>query len=303
MKTLYPLNGIVAVVNTPFDKSGKVDIHSLIRHVEYAAGNGVAGILIPALAAEVYTLSREEKLSIVKETVAAANGRCRVIGCATAAEKKDRLQMARELIELGCDGINVVIPYENDTQYTNEVIEIAALAPPMLMLQDWSHDYGLPDHLIYRIFEEVESFRCLKVETVPAGIKYSRMLEMCGNRLNVSGGWAVTQMLDALDRGVHAMMPTGMYEIYQKIVALYRQGEREKARRLFYALLPVLAFCNQKLEISIWFLKKMFVKQGIYATANIRVDALSDSQMNTMADEMIDYTLALIESVVKGYYD
>jgi 4-hydroxy-tetrahydrodipicolinate synthase len=299
MKSLYPLRGIVAVVNTPFDEAGGIDLTALGRHIEYAMRNDVAGILIPALAAEVYALKPEEKLAMVKQAVAFAQGRCKIIGCATSPGREERLYMARELIGLGCDGVNAVIPYENDEQYMDEVREIAALEPTMLMLQDWNTGYGLPDALICRIFDEVDCFRCLKVETVPAGIKYSRMIEMCGNRLHVSGGWAVAQMLDALDRGVHAMMPTGMYEIYDRIYKLYQHSERTLAKQLFFEFTPILAFCNQSLEISIWFLKRMLFRQGIYATADTRGGFKPDEAMIRMADEMIDYAFALIERIKK----
>jgi hypothetical protein len=49
--------------------------------------------------------------------------------------------------------------------------ELAATGPEMIMLQDWdATGYGLPDELILELFETVEAFRCLKVETVPAGM-------------------------------------------------------------------------------------------------------------------------------------
>ena len=62
----------------------------------------------------------------------------------------------------------------------------------VLMIQDleWNGP-GLPVATIVRLFEELEPFRCIKVETVPAGSKYSAILAATGGRLNVSAGWAV----------------------------------------------------------------------------------------------------------------
>ena len=141
-------------------------------------------------------------------------------------------------------------------------MELAALNPEMIMLQDWdASGYGLSDKLICDLFENVEAFRCLKIETVPAGIKYSRILELTEGKLNVSGGWAVSQMIEGLSRGVHAFMPTGMHYIYTSIYKLFSEGKSEKAKHLFQQILPVLAFSNQHLDISIHFFKRLLYRQ------------------------------------------
>ena len=45
----------------------------------------------------------------------------------------------------GCDGVLVSIPCQNDDQYRAAVREVAATAPPFLMLQDWDpQGYGVP---------------------------------------------------------------------------------------------------------------------------------------------------------------
>ena len=97
----------------------------------------------------------------------------------------------------------VSIPYTDTATYRAEVEAVAALEPPFLMLQDWdASGYGVPVAEIVQLFEEIEVFRCLKVEVVPAGVKYSEVLAATEGRLHVSGGWAVSQMIEGLDRGV-----------------------------------------------------------------------------------------------------
>ena len=53
------------------------------------------------------------------------------------------------------------------------------------------------------------------------------------NKLNVCGGWAVTQLIDALNRNVDAFIPTGLEYIYVKIYTLYKNGNFHDARNLF----------------------------------------------------------------------
>ena len=298
-KQLLDLRGIITVLNTPFTDNDLVDLPSLAKNVRYALEAGVAGFLVPAMAGEVNKLSAEERRRIVKAVLAENGGQVPVIGGASAATAEERKRIAAALIEQGCHGVLASIPFRDEGQYERDVRELDALGPGFLMLQDWDFQgYGLPISLIARLFEEVESFRCLKVEVVPAGVKYSEVLAVTGGRLHVSGGWAVMQIIEALDRGVHAFMPTGMHELYTRIYSLYQSGRREEARALFERLLPVLAFANQHLDVSVHFFKRLLHEQGIYATSRVREPILPfDPIHEKVAEELIAKTLDLCRQV------
>ena len=169
------------------------------------------------------------------------------------------------------------------------------------MLQDWdASGYGLPDQLIMDLFETVPAFRCLKVETNPAGVKYSRMLEQSNGLLNISGGWAVNQIIEGLKRGVHAFMPTGMHWIYTRIFQDFQQGKISESTTLFHEILPVLAFSNQHLDTSIHFFKRLLWKQGIYPTPNVRQPILPFDEIHReIADELIQKVI-FIENRIKN---
>jgi dihydrodipicolinate synthase/N-acetylneuraminate lyase len=53
MKQLYPLHGIVTVLNTPFNTDDTINFHALKNNVRNALNGGVAGFLVPAMASEV----------------------------------------------------------------------------------------------------------------------------------------------------------------------------------------------------------------------------------------------------------
>lgn len=298
-KSLLELHGIITVLNTPFTDGDAVDLPALRRNVRYAIEAGVAGFLVPAMASEVDKLSQEERQQIVQAVLGENGGRVPVIGGASAGTREERSRIAEALIELGCNGVLAGIPFQDESQYERDVRELDALKPGFLMLQDWDfRGYGLPISLISRLFDEVESFRCLKVEVVPAGVKYSEVLEATEGRLHVSGGWAVMQIIEALDRGVHAFMPTGMHELYTRIYSLHRAGQREEARVLFEQLLPVLAFANQHLDISIHFFKRLLHRQGIYSTTRIRQPVLPfDEVHERVAEELIRRVIELCRQV------
>lgn len=168
----------------------------------------------------------------------------------------------------------------------------------MIQDLDWQGG-GMPLELIRQLFEELPSFRCIKVETVPAGPKYSRILAATGGRLHVSGGWAVTQMLDGLERGVHAFMPEGsMVAIYRVIMARFAAGDRGGAQQLFERLLPVLTFSNQHIDVSVQFFKRVLVARGIFEFAAVREPILAlDSVQEQAAAALVDRVLLLEASL------
>ncbi len=303
-KESLELSGIITVLNTPFTEQDRVDLDSLRRNVQAALKAGVVGFLVPAMASEVEKLSDSERVCIIDAVLEEAQHRVPVIAGTAAATQAVRLQQSEYALKTGCEGLLVNIPYQNDQQYRQEVQEIAALKPGFLMIQDWDFQgYGLPVALIQQLFSELEVFCCLKIEVVPAGRKYTEVLEATQGKLHVSGGWAVMQIIEALDRGVHAFMPTGMHEIYTAIYALYQHGQREAAKQIFHELLPVLAFSNQHLDISIHFFKRLLYRQGLYATPRVRKPILPfDSHHQKIADELIDHVLRLIERVQAGEF-
>ncbi len=301
MKQLFPLYGIVPALNIPFDEKDNVDTTALRAQVEEALRAGVAGFLVPVMASEVQKLSFHEKMTIVEHVLDQTAGRAPVFaGCATASVDESK-KLMRAYLGLGCRHVLIQLPFMKKSQFFHDFMTLAEEGAEVIMLQDWdAAGYGLPDDLIVGLFDKVPAFRCLKIETVPAGIKYTRILELTEGRLNVSGGWAVTQMPEGLMRGVHAFMPTGMHWIYTRIFDLYKNGDEAGAVSLFHEILPVLAFSNQHLDISIRFFKRLLWRQGIYPTPHVREPLLPFDDVHTrIADELIEKIME-IEEKLKG---
>ena len=237
---------------------------------------------------------------MVETVLETVNGVVPVFAGTASASVKESGELIKAYQEIGCKHFLIQIPYISDDQFRADFYTLADKGPEVVMLQDWdAHGYGLPDELITELFEKVPAFRCLKVETIPAGVKYSKMLELSHGMLNVSGGWAVSQMPEGLHRGVHAFMTTGMHWIYTKIFRLYHEGKLDEAVSLFNTILPVLAFSNQHLDISIHFFKRLLWKQGIYPTPNVREPILPFDQIHqSIADNLIEHIIK-IENHIK----
>ena len=253
------------------------------------------------MASEVYKLSMKERRVIVEAVLEQNNNRVPVIGGAGEMDGEQRIKIVKDLISSGNRKVLLQIPFESTQQFKQDIFEIAELDLEMIMLQDWdATGYGLPLSLICELFEEVELFRCLKIETVPAGVKYSEVIRATNGRLNVSGGWAVQQMIEAMERGVHAFMPTGMHEIYTTIYSFFKNDKVKEAQSLFEELLPVLAFSNQHLDISIHFFKRLLSRQGIYSTPLVRQPILPFDEIHErVADNLINRVIEITNKIKK----
>jgi dihydrodipicolinate synthase/N-acetylneuraminate lyase len=293
----YVLDGIVPILQTPFAMNGDLDVVSLRRLTDHVIQAGAAGAIYPAVASEAPKLSGEERRLGLEAVLAQAGGRVPVFAGVSASHVEESLALARHAQSLGAAGILAQPPpsVTGDAERLREFFHrLAAGTDLTLMIQDldWQGG-GMPLELIRQLFEELPTFRCIKVETVPAGPKYSQILAATEGRLHVSGGWAITQMMDGLERGVHALMPEGsMVAIYRAIMTRFASGEQEGARQLFESLLPILAFSNQHIDISVQFFKRVLVAKGVFGTARVRQPILELDAVQERA------AAALVERVV-----
>jgi dihydrodipicolinate synthase/N-acetylneuraminate lyase len=106
MKELYPLSGVIAIPQTPFDKRDGVDRDRIRRGVADRRAAGVDGLLYPFVASKASTLSPTERRAATQAVLEAAGGHVPVIVGASAALRRAALpvdaihrRIAEELIE------------------------------------------------------------------------------------------------------------------------------------------------------------------------------------------------------------
>jgi len=298
MKELYPLGGVVAIPQTPFDEHDRIDLDSLARGVADRLAAGVDGLLYPVVASEVSRLTEAERRLATLAVLDQVGGRVPVIVGASSDDSRTVRAHAEHATEHGAAAVLVQAPTAllRDEAATVAFFREVCRAPiEVLMIQDleWNGP-GLAIPTIVRLFEELEPFRAIKVESVPAGPKYTAILAATAGRLAVCAGWAVPYLIEALDRGIHAVTPGGLHWVIAEVVRRYRAGDRAAARGLFARLLPILGWQNQHIDISNQFLKLLAVRQGIFATAAVRRPDLSfDPVHRRIAAELIEEALVL----------
>ncbi len=296
MSRLAAIRGIVPSLNTPFGATGAIDRGSLPRLVDHLVRSGCSGALALAAAGETAHLDADEWTAIAGDLVASAAGRLPLILSLTAADLDGSLRRARIAASLKVPAVLWQPPGGASLDAIGDgIARLSAAADCPLMLQDldFTGD-GLPLAWIEALFERGNGFESLKIEIIDAGPKYSEVLAATGGALHVAGGWAVRTMTDALARGVHAFIPTGMEPLYVTVDRLWRSGDRAASEALFASLKPILDFSNRDLDHSIRFFKRMRHRTGLFATDRVRVTpgAMSATEQRE-ADRLIDHAIAL----------
>jgi len=291
--------GIVPVVQTPFDSAGRVDLRGIDRLIEDAIAAGAAGFLAPAVASEVAYLEPREREQIVRRLAARIGGRVPLIVGASADDPDTCRQGAVLAAEVGAAAWLAAVPqalYARPQEVVPFFRQASAGCELPLVIQDFQFGAsGLSMETIRDLHQALPQLAGLKIETVPAGPKYTAVRQALGPDCFIAGGWAVMQMIEGLDRGVDAMIPeSSMVRVYAAIHRLHAAGRRDEALRLFQALLPVLAFTNQELTTSIAFFKRLLVRKGIFTHDALRMPGFAwDDYNRRIADELIEHYVTL----------
>jgi 4-hydroxy-tetrahydrodipicolinate synthase len=262
------MRGIIPSLHTPFCRDNKVDILSLQKLIDHTIVSGCAGMLVGAVAGENASLSLDEKEIIINACVKHNNNRLPLIVSCSANNQYDRITLSRAAKVAGADWILCQTPNNlNGNELTECFNEIADAGPSNLMIQDLSWtDNGMNDEDILLLFENIKKFKGLKIEVLNSGPKYSRILKATNHKLHLSGGWAIMGMIEALNRGVHAFIPSTMEVIYNQIYNLFIEKKINKARDLFSKIVPILSFTHQHIDIAIKFSKMLRVREEIFTT-------------------------------------
>lgn len=294
--------GIVSVVQTPFTEKGDLDIDSLQLLVNDVINAGVDGLLAPVVASEANFLSLTERKKIVTTIIQTAGSKVPVIIGASDDNAELSIKHIEWAVECGASACLVSVPTDLYRQpdliipFFRKVSQEVKL--PMIVQDFEFNGPGLTLDMIRHLKHTIPSMVGIKVETVLAGLKYTAVREMFGKDFFIAGGWAVTQLIEAMDRGVDAMIPeSSMIRVYKRIQQHYEQGDRGAATELFYRLLPVLAFTNQEVGNSILFFKHLLVHKGIFRSTRMRFPEPGwDRYSMRIVEELIELYLELEES-------
>lgn len=107
------LGRIGTAMVTPFDAQDQIDEGLTHRLVEHLITNGTDSLIINGTTGESPTVTREEKLQMLRWVKEAAKGRVPIIAGTGSYNTAESIEMTKEAEELGVDGVMLVVPYYN----------------------------------------------------------------------------------------------------------------------------------------------------------------------------------------------
>jgi len=105
--------GTYTAVITPFLPDNTIDWAAFEKLVEKQIVGGVDGIVFVGTTGESPTLSHQEHQEILRWSVKAVNGRCKVIHGTGSNNTRESIELAQVAAEAGADGHLVINPYYN----------------------------------------------------------------------------------------------------------------------------------------------------------------------------------------------
>ncbi|MCT2536322.1 4-hydroxy-tetrahydrodipicolinate synthase [Aquibacillus koreensis] len=104
---------VLTAMVTPFDQNENIDYGRTERLINHLITNGTDALVVAGTTGESPTLSKEEKLSLLKFVVKTVKGRVPIIAGTGSNNTKESIELTKQAETIGVDGIMLVTPYYN----------------------------------------------------------------------------------------------------------------------------------------------------------------------------------------------
>ena len=120
--------GVIPAMTTALREDGGVDHEFVARHCAWMVDNGCTGIVALGSLGEGATLTRSEKVEVLKTCVRALEGRAPVVAGISALSTAEAVSLARDAEQAGCSGLMVLPPYVYLGDWRENEAHVAAVS-------------------------------------------------------------------------------------------------------------------------------------------------------------------------------
>lgn len=271
------LEGVLPIIQTPFDDNGAIDWDILQREVDWAFHQGIYGFGT-GMVSEVRTLSADERTLFARRLVEYAQQRGPVFMSVTADTQLDSLQLALDAGACGCSAVMAAPPLKERLDAEGLYQFFAKLGHAVelpLIVQDASGYLGAPiPHSVYlRLLAEFDPYKIVfKPEAPPNGPSISALRDATQGQARIFEGSGGIYLIDSARRGVQGTMPGT--EMVDAVVAIWNAIKRQDDEAAYRIHLPLGAIVALQMQAGLdGFLaieKYILRKRGLFANENRR---------------------------------
>lgn len=270
------MQGIHAILVTPFLPGGTLDLESLRHLVAFVAKTGVHGIAVLGVQGEVQKLDDAERIAIV-ETVAeaaAAADLALTVGVSHGGAKV-AARFARQAEEAGAAAVMLAPPplVATGPGLLTFFQQVADAVNIPIILQDYPQATGvvMPLPFLVEVAERVPNVSAIKCEDAPTPSKIAAIQQAVGSRFVLLGGLGGLYFLEELHCRASGTLTGFAYpEILRKVYDAHVAGDQQGAAAIFASATPLIRFEAQA-GVGLGIRKAILRRRGAIAHATMRV--------------------------------
>lgn len=239
---------VMSAMVTPFDGEGRLDLDAARRLARWLADHGNDGLVLAATTGEASTLSDDERCDLVRAVSEAVT--IPVVAGTGSNDTRHSIELTRQARALGAAGVIVVSPYYNRPPQSGIEAHFRAVAAATdlpVMVYDVPLRTGrrISDDVLLRLFRDVPNIVAFKDATgdPPAA---AALIAQAGEHFDLYSG-DDPYTLPLLAVGAVGLVSTTAHWTgpqFQQMIAAFRRGDVDEARRINAQLQPSFRFAN-----------------------------------------------------------
>lgn len=241
-KQLFKGSGVAIV--TPMLADGSIDYETFKSLIEFQIKGGSDAIVVCGTTGEASAMNDEEHLDVIEYCVQTVNGRLPVIAGTGSNDTRHVVDLSREAVALGVDGLLQVTPYYNKTNQTGLVRHFMAVADavdvPIIL-------YNVPSRtgmsIAVSTYKELAKHPNI-VATKEASSDISLITNIvaeCGDELGIYSGNddQIVPLMALGGLGVISVMANVAPKLVHDMCALYFEGNMSQSLALQLQSIPL----------------------------------------------------------------
>jgi 1-pyrroline-4-hydroxy-2-carboxylate deaminase len=237
--------GVYPAVLTPFTKDDEIDFSLFNKNLKAQMDAGVDGIILCGSLGEASTLTQEEKLGLLVNTLEQVKEKLPVIMNVAEQSTKAAVKAAQDAEKNGADGLMLLPPMRYKADDRETVIFYRTVAQstglPILVYNN-PVDYKIMITLdMFDQLADLENIQSVKESTRDIS-NITRMINRFGDRFKILCG-VDTLAYESLCAGAHGLV-AGLVDAFpEETVAIYRltqAGRYQEALDIYRWFLPLL---------------------------------------------------------------
>lgn len=288
----------VAIV-TPFHKDGSVNYDKLDELIDFHCENGTDSIIICGTTGEASTLSEEEHMECIRFAIERTKKRLPVIAGTGSNATYTTIDMSREAVEYGADGLLLVTPYYNKATQQGLIAHYKAVAKeakaPIIMYSVAGRTgMNIAPETVATLVKEVDNIVAIK-EASGNISQVAKIMSLTDGKVDLYSGNddQIVPLLSLGGKGVISVLANVAPRETHDICAKFFAGDVKGACELQLKAIPLIdqLFC----EVNPIPVKKAVNLMG-FECGGLRMPLteLTPEHEKTLAQAMRDFGIKLV---------